>query len=436
MHVTSDRQPHGSLLCFSLALLALFVRGGVLVARYDRLSADPDGYRALAQNLVEHGVLGRGSQPTAYRPPLYPIVLAACIAGPWKSETTIALLHLAFGVATVAATVWLAKRWKLNAFSYLAGALVACDPILLNQSALVMTETLATFLAVLSLALISKAVELGGRRRVAVMALAGASFGLAALCRPTFLLSIVLAAIAIVALLPDWRQRLQTAAALCLAAGCVLLPWGVRNAHQVGKPIVTTTHGGYTLLLGNNPDYYAFLRAAPWRAVWRADQLDTALTASRSADETANDRHEYELACRTIREQPAMFVYASLLRFGAFWGVLPHRTTDHESLAGRLTRYAIGVWYFVLFGLALFAVSTGEVRLTAPPWLFATTLATSFTLAHLVYWTDLRMRSPLVPAIGLLAAAGAKSWASLRWRWGYVASIGPSQGESRSARRS
>ena len=411
-------QPHSSLLCFSLVLLAVVVRGGVLVGQRDRLSADPDGYRALAQNLVEHGVLGRGSQPSAYRPPLYPIVLAACVAGPWRPETAIALVHFGLGLGTVAITVWLAKRWHLGSLAYLAGALVACDPILINWSASVMTETLATFLAVASLALTSAAIASAGRRRVTLLALAGVSFAVASLCRPTFLLSLVLAAVAIAWLLPDWRQRLQTAAAMCLPAVCVLLPWAVRNAYQFGKPIVTTTHGGYTLLLANNAHYYAFLRTAPWRAVWHADQFDAEVSASRSTDEVANDRHEYQLAWQTIRQQPAMFAYASLLRFGALWGIVPHRTTEHESLSRQLSRYAVGAWYIVVLGLAVLAIIRGGVRPTRSPWLVATTLAASFTLAHLVYWTDLRMRAPLVPALSLVAAAGVKSWGSFWSRRG------------------
>ncbi|HEV3340266.1 MAG TPA: glycosyltransferase family 39 protein [Pirellulales bacterium] len=409
MHATRDRQPHGSLLCLALILLAVFVRGGVLVAQHDRLTADPDGYRTLAQNLVEHGVMGRGTQPSAYRPPLYPIVLAACVAGPWKSETAIGLVHFALGLLTVASTVSLAKRWGLGAFSYLAGGLVACDPILVNQSTLVMTETLATLLAVVSLAFISPAIECAGRRRVVLAALAGASFALAALCRPTFLLSLVLTVLALAWLLPDWRQRWQGVATVTIAAACVLLPWAVRNAYQLGKPIVATTHGGYTLLLGNNPEYYAFLRTAPWRAVWHAEGLDESLSASRSADEVSNDRDEYDLAWQTIRQQPGMFAYASLLRLGALWGVLPHRTTEDESLSRQFSRYAVGAWYLAVFGLALVAVVSGEARLARAPWLFATALAAGFTLAHLVYWTDMRMRAPLVPAISLLAAAGVKS---------------------------
>ena len=36
----------------------------------------------------------------------------------------------------------------------------------------------------------------------------------------------------------------------------VLLPWAVRNALVLAEPIITTTHGGYTLALANNEVYY------------------------------------------------------------------------------------------------------------------------------------------------------------------------------------
>ena len=80
--------------------------------------------------------------------------------------------------------------------------LVACDPILLAQSAQVMTETLATFLAMAGLVVLAWAFgsrRCGGserpdapscRRRLNVWKpfLAGAILGLGALCRPTLLL--------------------------------------------------------------------------------------------------------------------------------------------------------------------------------------------------------------------------------------------------------
>ena len=48
--------------------------------------------------------------------------------------------------------------------------------------------------------------------------------------------------------------------AITFSIGCVVLiilsPWVYRNYQLFDKPVFATTHGGYTLLLGNNPLYY------------------------------------------------------------------------------------------------------------------------------------------------------------------------------------
>ena len=78
---------------------ALVVRSGFLLLADQNLQADPDGYRRLAENLVAEGTLGdrvpgvdhdsAGTWqatpkflPTAYRPPLYPGLLAALVKSP------------------------------------------------------------------------------------------------------------------------------------------------------------------------------------------------------------------------------------------------------------------------------------------------------------------------------------------------------------------
>jgi 4-amino-4-deoxy-L-arabinose transferase-like glycosyltransferase len=391
-------------------LSALVIRSGVLLAGLDRLAADPDGYKALASNLVECGVLGRERTPSAYRPPLYPLLLTACLVAAPHDKTAIALVHLLLGVATVWLTLALARRWGLGRFAWLAGALVACDPILLNQSTLIMTETLATFLAAASLASTSAAAEACGRRRIVWAACAGACLGLAALCRPTFLATLLLVAGGIAwTSSSNWRERMRAPAVVLVAAGLMLLPWAARNWRCFGRPIVTTTHGGYTLLLGNNPDYYDFLRTAPWRTVWSAEQLDRTLSAELGTDEAANDRREYQQAWQAIRRQPAMFAAACVHRVASLWGVLPHDVTAGESWLRRAARYTTAVWYLALFLLAGAAVVRRRAPVLRLPWLWTTLFILSFAAVHLVYWTDMRMRAPLVPALSLLAAAGARA---------------------------
>src|SRR3954469_21601736 len=96
-----------------LLLFTLLIRGGVLWAMRDNLQQDPDAYREIAENLLRYGdfALGKPSPddgvsrpvPTAYRPPLYPVVLSNLPAadGHHMSLAKVAALHLGLGVATV-----------------------------------------------------------------------------------------------------------------------------------------------------------------------------------------------------------------------------------------------------------------------------------------------------------------------------------------------
>jgi 4-amino-4-deoxy-L-arabinose transferase-like glycosyltransferase len=450
----------------SVALIAvtIFFRSGVLLLSPHALEDDPDGYRAVAENLLEHGTFGRGDVPTAYRPPLYPLVLVPCLAmGPW-SRAAIGLLHLVLGVATVWLTLHLARRWGLGRWAWVAGLLVAVDPILLRQSTLIMTETLATLLAVAALALLTAA----GREGVGGWGLgAGACIALAALCRPTFLPWLVLAAV----ILPWSARKVRGAGGkahglrpgglkvfLCFAAGAavVLSPWVIRNQMRFGRPIVSTTHGGYTLWEANNPDFYEYLRTGAPGSVWEATELNKAWLAvprNNPAEELAADRLAYAEAWEAVRREPGMFFYACLVRLGRLWSPLPHRLTPSEATSTRLARNAVGLWYcgeqllaavglwFLVRNRTAGVSKTSEVvsrtealtptlsqrergeettiskRDIGPTWLWGILLIACFSGVHALYWTDMRMRAPLEPVVALAAAAGAAGlvgWARRR----------------------
>ena len=55
----------------------------------------------------------------------------------------------------------------------------------------------------------------------------------------------------------DGRLRLMRGGLLAVTLVLVLSPWMIRNLLVFGEPVWTTTHGGYTLALANNPVYYA-----------------------------------------------------------------------------------------------------------------------------------------------------------------------------------
>jgi len=376
----------------------------------------------------------------AYRPPLYPLVLVATGAYDEGRPLLAIRWHLIFGVLTVWETARLGVKLRLGNWSLLAGALVAVDPILLNQSALIMTETLATLLAVAALDALAGAWE---RPSVPRGFWCGVVLSLSCLCRPTFLPFAALSTLALLAMrqvnvaAPTMRRRLLVASCCAVMLVSILGVWTARNYRLLGQPIVGTTHGGYTLYLGNNWLYYASLRgelqqAANWPeynarflqpeidAVWRrSGVVRNQMAYGRSVwiaplgatpyPEVAADNALYDAALDTIANDPGGFLRACLYRLRRFWGLVPIEPSDKPGM-----RYAIGAWYFALFAYALAGLwQLGRSRrLWQSPWLFGLLLTLTFMAVHTVYWTDMRMRAPITSVVCLAAAVGTQ------WLWG------------------
>jgi hypothetical protein len=290
-----------------------------------------------------------------------------------------------------------------------------------------MTETLAAFLAVLALYFLSRTSD---ESRPWQAMLAGGALGLAVLCRPTFLIWLGMCALAIALLRGTWTRRLWCVGALVFGAAVIISPWALRNWYEFGRPIVTTTHGGYTLALANNPSLYEHLRSgrpmAEWKAeeyandrrAWAATYEYTELWETRyiethehpptfSWHERVYDAAQYDFALRSIRDDPAMFAYSCVLRVGQLWSPFPHRPQKYaEGHASVGLRYAVAVWYIGVYALALVGIVRLRWRILQTPWVWGVLLALSFTLVHTFYWTNLRMRAPVMPFVCLLAAVG------------------------------
>ncbi|RMG04409.1 MAG: phospholipid carrier-dependent glycosyltransferase [Planctomycetota bacterium] len=399
---------------------------------------DPDGYRLVAENLVTEGVFGYGTRPTAYRPPLYPLLLAA-LRPDWVGFAfRLACCHLVLGLGT-AAIVWvLGRRYGLGKYAVVPPALVLVDPLLAAQSRLIMTETLAAFLVVATVAVWDFVLRRGVDRSPdgpasdyrasrRTLALGGAATGvllaLTCLCRPTFLLW---GAIGVVGLpmwaalgahptllrAARWKRAVGLSAAIAVGMALGLSPWVARNVVRLGHPVVGTTHGGYTFYLANNPWFYRYLREGK-SPVWDAEEFNAHWAAERRTcrgDEVCADRKAYQAAMRAIKNDPAGFAWACVVRFGRFWSPLPHRLSSQESWERTVVRGLIAAWYVgwgvvVLLG-ALKRWSSIGGRGVWETWLrlwpgIACVLALS--AAHTLFWSNMRMRTPLMPMLWLWA---------------------------------
>jgi 4-amino-4-deoxy-L-arabinose transferase-like glycosyltransferase len=375
-------------------ILAVLPRAAVM-ARGSAAFDDPDNYLPMARSLASGQGFAFNGRATAYRPPLYPVLLVpAVFLGDWE-RWGVAALHLSLGAGTVWMTAAAARGFGLSERrAMLAAFIAACDPVLAWQARSVMTETPAAFLVAATVAGLSR----GGRRGAT---LGGLGFGLAGLCRPSLLAGAALTILAGLAAPPGrpW-ERIVRSGLLALTIVVVLLPWMIRNLVVFGDPIWTTTHGGYTLALANNPVYYREILDGPPGRVWTGEDQwqwwDSVNRETSGMTEHQADRYLRETVRRLASERPREFARASLARLGHFWGVAPAASVYPE-----FARFATMAWTVPLWA----ALMVGLVNRALPSWprIAAPMIVLGLTLVHAVFWTDLRMRAPILPAIALIA---------------------------------
>jgi hypothetical protein len=248
---------------------------------------------------------------------------------------------------------------------------VLIDPILLWQSTLVMTETIATALVAMVwwwwVVQICRVRDCPPETTMASPVrsylldafVLGVLLTLCILCRPTFL---VWAAM-IAACLPflGHVHRTGRMAMLAVTLGIVALSvgaWTLRNVAAIGHPVWGTTHGGYTLLLANNESFYDYLEnkpvEPPWRRhAWQPDEFFAEYQAlPRSGDEWADDQVAYAAAETTIASRPNMFWHSCWIRMTRLWQPFPH------AVAGRSTSLivVVGLLQSLVYALIVIAV--------------------------------------------------------------------------------
>jgi hypothetical protein len=387
-------------------LLAVAVRGASMLVGTGSFD-DPDNYLPLARSLAAGEGLALGGRLTAYRPPLYPIVLTPLLITLGDQATRgIGLLHLALGAATAGLTGLVALAWNMGPRrAFLAALIVAVDPVLVWQSRFVMTETLTAFLLAAALA----ALTVPGWRGAA---LGGCLFGLDGLSRPSMLAGAVLTILAALFAAPGTRrERLNRGVVMALAMVASLAPWAARNRLIFGVPVWTTTHGGYTLALANNEVYYRDVLNGSPGAVWTGDEQwrwwDSVNRATAGMPEPEADRFLRNTVWRLALDQPGTFLRACLSRLARFWSLTPATAVYSPAVRWATALWTVPLWIALVLGLF-------RRQLWQWPQVAAPLCAIGLTLVHALYWTDLRMRAPIVPAIALIVAGASLRLADAR----------------------
>ena len=337
--------------------------------------------------------------PTAWLPPLYPLLMAAVfqLCGVFTAASAWVLLALnCVASASTAMACWeLGARFvRVDAIATArwSGWLWALYPAAVQYSVRwlwEMTLTTALFAWVVVLAMRMRAEP--ERRVVARWCGFGLLWGLIALSNATLLLFLPVCGVWI--LLGSHRPRALAGAALAAVLFLALLaPWTMRNQRVFGTFIPLRGNLGAELYMGNGPGANGFLMEHdhPFQSAQQlrlyADMGEVAYVKMRGL-----------AARRAIAADPPQFVRNTLKRMDFFWFSVPHDQQKYE--AGEWVRVEDFAFLSVagLLGLALALWR----RLPASGlWAWA------FLLLPLPYYpitVHARFRHPLEPMICVLA---------------------------------
>jgi hypothetical protein len=419
--------------CALLAGLALLVQtlwvlGAIFVAHLPDAWLGSESYGIIGRNLLEHGRYSLdGIRPTAYRPPLYPIFLAAMIEIFGKSWITGTILTQA--VLMLVATALLAlslQRLFADRLAVLLGVLLLVTDVTLVKGSLVELET--TVLVAVLMGFFYLLI----RDRWSIASLAGLSAlaALAHLTRPTGLLvlpSLLLVFISI------WRTGaspaalFRSAAALALPFMILVAPWQYFMYREIKTfTILSSTAGGYNLYKGNNPDILTICPYVLWDDYEPWMQRALSESGVSEADEVATDKFFRAKAVQFIKANPGTSIKAAFVKLAALYSPYPTPLGYGElvDVNGRVVirnyrwRSTVWTWFeclqmsLVLLGALLFSLNAMRRRGPREPglvhvWMF---LALSSVMQAVTVGTTL-YRLPLDPLLILLAAGFYAGWA-------------------------
>jgi 4-amino-4-deoxy-L-arabinose transferase-like glycosyltransferase len=395
--------------------VGLVVRVGyVTVARTYRFSPFEDhftfGYemarvaRALVTGFGYSDPFSGHTGPTAWIPPLYPLLIAAVfkVFGIYSlmSGWVLLAVNSVFSAATALCVYEIAARCFDRRVAIWSGWIWGLYPAAMQYAVRWVWETsLSVFLfsAVLVLALRMRGVGEGtpheDRQRLRHWLVFGLLWALIALSNSTMLLFLPVCGIWILLGARDFSTAVLNAAAAGVLFLVCLAPWVWRNWIALHAFVPMRSNLGAELYAGNGPGSYGFR----YGVLVGLPEQDAQHRLYVKLGEIAYVRQRGELAKAYIKAHPGHFAALSLKRFYFFWASVPHPSDKHWLLDFiRQVNYCLPSITGIL-GLVL-ALRRGAAASGLCAWAFAL-----LPLTYYFVTVDARFRHPLEPLIVILS---------------------------------
>jgi len=389
-----------------LLLLGLALRGGFSLFLKEKAYQPDEGvYISLARDLRAFGVYGEGGIPTADKPPVVPLGLAASFSV-FGQRLWIARL---FNSLLSVLSAWLLYEYGTLLFGAavgkIAAGIAALYPFFVYWSGILMSETAAIFLVVSALYLTQRVVQKAGRPWEAW--LAGLCWGLLVLTRAQnlYCFAVLAAWLAF-----DALRRRRTFPFLPFALPVILLAglWIARNHRLVGSWTMDT-HSGYTMIIRTMfYDEDNIDTGVAHAALEKKDFYPAAMALSLAE----RDKFFFRKAVEYVRENPGLYLRhcaGNFLQFWRFWprtdktvGVVPGTYLFQSRNLFVLIALLTEPWLILLGAYGLY-LGLREGLPVALPALYIL----CNTGIHTLVISQMRYRMPVMPLVILFAAFAA-----------------------------
>jgi len=437
-----------------LFFLALVVRLGLFVAIapwddrvwQERIAfSDAGGYHQIAVNLLEHRVysvypLSSSGVPIAprhpiLRTPVYPLFVAGVYATSGYRVYMVLLLQVIMGAVSCLIIYRIGTVLFNSKVGFLAGCLLAVDFASLLYANNLMTETLFTFLFLVSIYFVVRFLK---RSSIKYLIWGGLFMGLATLCRPVslyfpvFLVLFFIFSSFVKRIRPV--NRITNGLVFILIFLLTLSPWLIRNTMVSGFPHVSSMAHMAPL---NNAAYLEQARSGRSLKEIKGEfskELEN-LVKGKNLSAAEEVRIAQQLALEKIMKHPILYarvhltgVLPTLVEPGSseFWRVLGREPRGIHLLSTLLTKgpggviatvvgnksfsqicYIAGAMIFLLVVYIGLAVGLIDLTLKRKYSVVILLLAIpGYFLLTVGPLGDMRFRVPIMPYIMLLAAYG------------------------------
>lgn len=341
------------LFVWALCVRILF---NALVVGFDAgLFGDELDYNSYAISLVtqHQHISGAGNpywpQAMSRRPPAFPLYLALVyrVFG-LENYTVVKIGQSIIGALLCVVLFILAQRSFDTRTGLLAGFIASVYPYLVYFSSQIRPE-LPYFLCAYSSAVFF--LQFIETRRLVFGIIAGICWGIAALTRSDWLLTMPFFFIWGLFSLGKNRQKLLKLLSVFIITFAILLPWAGRNYLVHDSFIPTNTNLGVTIAGTNNP---ATVKDPILRGEWLPPEDILQFTGDLSGlSEVERDRAQVQYALTFIRQNPMDFLILGVWRLVRHWHF--YYPLTHNSLP----ELAALVFYFIILFLAI----PGAIRL-------------------------------------------------------------------------